>query len=82
MTIDKKIINKKLQCVINRGSGKISALWSVQITKYEYLTGKEILPSNKKQMTEQETFNIHHFDKHCKSKQEQLKIKEITKLRL
>ena len=43
MTIDDEIRDEKLQYHINRENSKISAL-SSGIDKYEYLTGKEILP--------------------------------------
>ena len=45
ITIDDKIKDEKLQYNINREAAKISALLSGKIDKYEYLTGKEILPS-------------------------------------
>ena len=48
ITIDDQIKNKKLQYDINTEPAKISALSSGKINKYEYLTGKEILPSNQK----------------------------------
>ena len=44
MTINDQIWNEKLQYDINREAAKISALSSSKIHKYEYLTGKEILP--------------------------------------
>ena len=44
MTIDDKIIEKKLQYDIKREAAKISVLWSGKFYKYEYLTGEEILP--------------------------------------
>ena len=47
--------DKKLQYDINREAAEISAL-SGKYDKYEYLTGKEILPSNQRQMIEQATF--------------------------
>ena len=40
MTIDDKIKDEKLKYDINREAAKISALSSVKIDKYEYLTGK------------------------------------------
>ena len=40
----------------NREAAKISALSSGKIDKYEYLTGKEILPFNQRQIIEQATF--------------------------
>ena len=46
MTIDHQIKNEKLQYDINREAAEISSLSSGKIGKYEYLTGKEILPSN------------------------------------
>ena len=39
MTMDDKIGDEKLQCDINREAGKLSALSSGKIDKYEYLTG-------------------------------------------
>ena len=48
MTIVYQIRDEKLQYDINRAAAKISALPSNKINKYEYLTGEEILPSNKK----------------------------------
>ena len=49
MATDDQIEDEKLQYDINREAAKISALSSGKIDKYEYLTGKEILPSNQKQ---------------------------------
>ena len=56
MTIDDKIRDEKLQYDINREAAKISALSSGKIHKYEYLTGEDILPTNKQQIIEQATF--------------------------
>ena len=56
MTIDDKIRNEKLQYDINRQAAKLSALSSGKIGKYEYLTGEEILPSNRRQITKQAKF--------------------------
>ena len=56
MTIGDQIRDEKLQYNINREAAKISALSSNKFNKYEYLTGKEILPSNLKQMIQQATF--------------------------
>ena len=58
MTIDGQIEDRKLQYDINRESAKISALSSGKIDKYEYLTGEKILPSNQKQIIEQEIKNL------------------------
>ena len=56
MTIDNQIKDEKLQYDINREAAKISALSSSKIHKYEYLTGKDILPSNRQQIIEQAKF--------------------------
>ena len=56
MTIDDQIKDEKLQYDINREAAKISALSSGKFNKYEYLTGEEILPSNKQQIIEQAKF--------------------------
>ena len=47
MTINDKIWDEKLQYDINREATKTLVSSSVKIDKYEYLTGKEILLSNK-----------------------------------
>ena len=52
MTIDDQIRDKKLQYDINREAAKISSLSSGKIQKYEYLTGKDILPSSNQQIIE------------------------------
>ena len=56
MTIDDQIRDEKLQYNINREAAKISALSSGEIHKYDYLTGEDILPSNKQQIIEQAKF--------------------------
>ena len=56
MTIDDGIRDEKLQYDINREATKISALLSDKIHKYQYLTGKDILPSNQQQIIEQAKF--------------------------
>ena len=55
MKIDDKIREENLQYDINN-EVKISALSSGKIDKYEYLIGKEILPSNQSQIIEQAKF--------------------------
>ena len=52
MTIEDQIRDEKLQYDINREAAKISASSSGKIDKYEYLTGKEILRSNQRQVIE------------------------------
>ena len=56
MTIDDQIKYEKLQYDVNREATKISVLSSGKFNKYEYLTGEEILPSNKQQIIEQAKF--------------------------
>ena len=56
MTIKDQIRDQKLQYDTNREAAKISALSSGKIDEYEYLTGKEILPSNQQQIIEQAKF--------------------------
>ena len=56
MTINDQIRGEKLPYDINREAAKISALSSKELNKYEYLTGEEMLPSNQKQMIEQEMY--------------------------
>ena len=56
MTINDQIRDEKLQYDINRETGKIAALSSGKIHKYEYLTGEDILPSNQLQIIEQARF--------------------------
>ena len=63
MRIDDQIRDEKLQYGINREAAKISDWSSNKIDKYEYLTGEEILPSNKKQITEQARFTYSPFGK-------------------
>ena len=53
MIIDDRIRDEKLQYDINREAAQISALLSGKTDKYEYLTRKEVLPSNQQQIIEQ-----------------------------
>ena len=75
MTIDDQIRDEKLQYDINRKAAEISALSSGKIDKYEYLTGKEILPSNQQQIIEQAKFTYSPlgkaFEKQIKTIQDQ-----------
>ena len=52
MEIDDKTGDEKLQYDINREADKISALSSEEIDKYEYLTGEDVLPSDRKTVIE------------------------------
>ena len=56
MTTDEKIRDEEIQYDINKEEGKISALSSIKIDKYKYLTSEEVLPSYRKQIIEQATF--------------------------
>ena len=51
ITIDDKIRDEKLQCDINREAAEISVLLSGKVDKNEYLTGEEILRSEKSRIT-------------------------------
>ena len=51
-----QIRDEKLQYNIKRKAAKIPALSSGKNHKYEYLTGKDILPSNQQQIIEQTKF--------------------------
>ena len=53
LTIDDKLEIKNIQYNINREAAKASAEWSGKIDKYEYITGEEVLPSNRSQVIEQ-----------------------------
>ena len=92
MTIDDQIKDEKLQYDVNREAAKISALSSGKFNKSEYLTGEEVLPSNKQQTIEQAKFEYSPsgkaFEKQVKTIEDQgkkqiealenLKLKEIT----
>ena len=56
MKINDQIKDEKLQYDINKEAAKISALSSGKIDKFEYLTGKDILPSNQQKIIEQTKF--------------------------
>ena len=75
MAIEDQIKVEKLQHDINRDAAKISALLSGKITKYEYLTGEEILSSNQQQIIEQAKFTYsplgRAFEKQAKTIEDQ-----------
>ena len=95
MTIDDQVKDEKLQYDINRKAAKILALSSGKFNKYEYLTGEEVLPSNKQQIIEQAKFEYSPlgkaFEKQVKTIEDQgkkqiealenLKLKEITRFK-
>ena len=70
MTTDNKIMDEKLQYSINRDGAKISALSCGNIYKYEYFTGKEMLPSNRSQTIEQAKFTYTPLGKVLKKQTE------------
>ena len=84
MTIEDQINDEKLQYDINREAGKISALSSGKIDKYEYLTGEEIIPSNQQQIIQQAKFTYFHlgkaFEKQIKTIEDQGK-KQVDALK-
>ena len=63
MRINDKIRDEKLHYDINREAAKISALLSSKFNKCEYLTGKEILQSNQRQIIQQAKFTYSPIDK-------------------
>ena len=75
MTIDDQIRDEKVQYDINREAVKISVLSLGKISKYDYLTGEEILPSNQKRLTEQAKFTYSPlgkaFEKQIKTSEDQ-----------
>ena len=85
MTIDDQIKDEKLQYDINREAAKISALSSGKFNKYEYLTGEEVLASNKQQIIEQAKFKYSPlgkaFEKQVKTIEDQGK-KQIEALKI
>ena len=84
MTINDQIRDKKLQYNINKEAPKISALSSDKFRKYEYLTVKEILPSNQQQIIEQAKFTYSPlgkaFEKQIKTIEDQGK-KQVEALK-
>ena len=63
MTVDDTIRDEKLQYDINREVGKISALSSGKIDKYEYLTVEEILLPDQRRVIEQTNFTYSPLEK-------------------
>ena len=63
MTISDQIRDEKLQYDINRKTAEISALSSGKIDNQEYVTGKELLPSNQQQIIEQAKFTYYTLGK-------------------
>ena len=63
MAINDQIRDEKLRYDINRETGKVLALSSGKIRKYEYLSSKDILPFNQKQITERARFTYSPLQK-------------------
>ena len=63
MAINDQIWDGKLQQDIKRKAAEISAWSSGKIVKYEYLTGKERLPSNEQHIIEQAKFTYPPLEK-------------------
>ena len=82
MTISDQIRDEKLHYDINREAAKISALSSGKIHKYEYLTGKDILPSDQQQIIEQTKFTYSPLEKAFEKYIKSLKIQRKSKLML
>ena len=71
MIIQDKIRHENLQYNINREVAKISALLSWKTGKYEFLTGEEILHSNRRHIIEQAKFTYSLFRKALEKQTEQ-----------
>ena len=63
MTINDQIRDEKLQYAIDREAAEISALSSGKTYKFKYLTGEDLLPSNKQQIIEKDRFTYSTFGK-------------------
>ena len=63
MITDDRIIDGKMQYDINREAGKILALSSCKVDKYEYLTGEKILSSDQSRIIEQAVFTYSSLSK-------------------
>ena len=63
MKTDDKIRDEKVQSHINREAAKISASSSDKTDKYEFFTGKEMLPSDQRRVIEQARFTYSPLQK-------------------
>ena len=82
MAIDDKIRDEKLQYDINREAAKIPILSSGKIDKQDYLTGKEMLPSNQRQIIEQAKFAYSLLEKAFGKKKTERQVGSIEYLNL
>ena len=79
MAVEDQIRDEKLQ--YDREAAKISARSSGKIDKYDYLTGEEILPSNRQQIIEQAIFTYSPLGK-AFEKQTKEQVKAIKGLNI
>ena len=80
MTLNDEIRDEKLQHGIKITAAKISALLCKRIDKYEFLTGEEILPLNKRGMIEQAKFAYFPYEKLWKKNGRATKKKQVKAL--
>lgn len=84
MTVDDKTRDEILQHNISRVTEKI-ALSSDEIEKFEYLTGKEILPPDQSKVIKLNLLKLnllnHYLESYLKNKQKQLQVKEMNNLK-
>ena len=59
MTTNDTNRDEKVQYDTNKEAGKVSALSSGKVDKYEYLTGEKTLPSNQSQIKQQAKFTFY-----------------------
>ena len=63
MTTNDKVSDERQHYDINKEAAKLSVLSLGKIDKYEYLTGEEILPSNRRKIIEQAKFTYSPLEK-------------------
>ena len=66
MTINDQTREEKLRYHINKEAAKIYALSLGKVHQYEYLSGKDMLPSNQQQIIEQTKFTYSPLGKSFK----------------
>ena len=80
MTTNEKNRDEKVQCDTNKEAGKVSALSSGKVDKYEYLTGEETLPSNQSQIKQQAKFTFYPWFKALEAEIKRIKEKRETQI--
>ena len=80
MTIDDKIIDKKLPYDINREATKIALQWG-KIDKYEYLTDEEILCPDQKSVIEQAKITFSPLGKTLQKQAETIEAQGKTQIK-